>query len=214
MGADGAAQYKCKEKNGRTVYQQHPCPAGSDAAQMKGAQNAAPASAPAHAGPVVEPGLWETTIVLRPRQARPTQQELDQLGLSGFFVGRPMKTVRCMNDEIKATLAGSCAEQVAAQGGTCRREKSDNWGNADSKHVDIFTGNFRTTLKMEGTTTRIYKAEPLTQIDERSGEFRYLGPCKPGMQPYTYFYVNEKGEWVTEAQMRDELEAKAKGKTR
>jgi hypothetical protein len=103
-----------------------------------------------------------------------------------------------------------CEKQVAAGGGTCRVDQKRDLDNvATEREVTVITGDFRTRFHIEQTHTLEYKVEPGKWTDAFSADHRYLGPCKPGMQRHTTFHVKDNGEWVTEAQLKEEVDRRA-----
>src|SRR4051812_32722878 len=100
-----AAQlHKCKDKSGRPGYQDTGCEDGTTVGKVQ-----APTGRPVPAGNPNELGLWETTLVFRPRQKTASKEELEALGMAGFLLGRPMKTVSCSDSPLAQVFAdGSC----------------------------------------------------------------------------------------------------------
>jgi hypothetical protein len=155
-------------------------------------------------------GLWETTTIHGPPQQALPRNEWAALGMDAFKVGRPMKTVSCTYHPASIVFF-DCEKQVAAGGGTCRVDQNrDIGGVATEREVTLITGDFRTRFHIQQTQTLEYKNEPRKYSEEATYDHRYLGLCKPGMERHTTFHVKDNGEWVTAAQLKDELEGKPK----
>jgi hypothetical protein len=156
-----------------------------------------------------ELGLWETTTVKRSRQESLPREEWDAAGMSAFLFGRPMKTVTCSHHPVWIVFF-DCEKQVAAGSGNCRvSENRDMGGVATERKETVITGDFRTRFHVNEAMTLEYKEDRKKWTDEVTSDHRYLGACKPGMPRHTTFHVKDNGEWVTEAQLKQELDARA-----
>lgn len=201
-----AAQlHRCKDKAGNTTYQDQPCEGTASGkaapAPVAGASGAAPPSDYAALS------LWETTLVFHYANKPLTPEEMELAGMNGFLLGRPMKTVICTESPVRILIIEyDCEKQIAVRGGVCRKEESRG-PSQDS--VMVITGDFRSRFHVEQTlTTR--NQEGSNMIARITSDYRYLGACKPGMQRHSTLWVNAKGEWVTEAQMTEEVNGVAR----
>jgi hypothetical protein len=203
-----AAQlHKCKDKAGKTVYQDHACEAGTDAGTVAGA----PAAGPQGAMPPSDYaalGLWETTLVFPDPGRALSPEEFEIAGMTGFLLGRPMKTVICTESPVRLLIIEhACEKQIAARGGTCRKSEPRGQGE---QSVSVITGDFRSRFHVEQTITTTNQQDASQGIGQSTADYRYVGPCRPGMSRHTTLWVNGKGEWVTEAQMTEEVDGIAR----
>ena len=165
-------------------------------------------AARASASKAEELGLWETTMVKRSRQETLPREKGDAAGMGAFLSGRPMKTVSCSPHPVWIVFF-DCEKQVAEGGGNCRvSENRDIGGVAPERKEAVITGDFRTRFHVKEAFTLEYKEDRKKWTDEVISDHRYLGACKPGMERHEIFHVRDNGEWVPEAQFKQELDAR------